>query len=49
MIASRLNEPQLENLEAKMYIIGLMTLTLGIGLLVANFAAAVYLELRDGG
>jgi hypothetical protein len=30
-----------------MYIIGLMTLVLGIGLLVANFAAAVYVTMLD--
>lgn len=30
-----------------MYIIGLMTLVLGIGLLVANFAAAIYIEIND--
>jgi hypothetical protein len=30
-----------------MFIIGLMTLVLGIGLLVANFAAAIYLMIND--
>jgi hypothetical protein len=30
-----------------MYIIGLMTLVLGLGLLLANFAAAVYIVMRD--
>lgn len=32
-----------------MYIIGLMTLILGISLLLANFAAAVYVTMRDEG
>jgi hypothetical protein len=49
MIASQWNGPHLENLEARMYIIGLMILVMGIGLLAASFAAGVYLELRDGG
>jgi hypothetical protein len=30
-----------------MYIIGLMTLVLGIGLLAANFAVAVYVVMQD--
>ncbi len=30
-----------------MYIIGLITLVLGIGLLLANFAAAMYVAMRD--
>lgn len=30
-----------------MYIIGLITLFLGIGLLVANFAAAMYVVMQD--
>jgi hypothetical protein len=30
-----------------MYIIGLMTLVLGIGLLLANFGAAMYVAMRD--
>lgn len=32
-----------------MYIIGLMTLVLGVGLLIANFATAVYVAMRDEG
>ena len=30
-----------------MYIIGLMTLVVGVGLLIANFAAAVYVVMND--
>ena len=30
-----------------MYIIGLITLVLGIGLLIANFAAAIYVAMRE--
>jgi hypothetical protein len=30
-----------------MYIFGLMTLILGLGLLLANFAAAVYIAMQD--
>jgi len=30
-----------------MYIIGLMTLIMGIGLLIANFAAALYVTMQD--
>jgi hypothetical protein len=30
-----------------MYIIGLMTLIMGIGLLIANFAAAMYVTIQD--
>ena len=32
-----------------MYLIGLLALVLGIGLLLANFAAAVYVVLQDKG
>ncbi len=31
-----------------MYIIGLMTLVMGVGLLAASFVAGVYLELHRG-
>lgn len=30
-----------------MYIIGWMTVVMGVGLLVANFAAAIYLVMND--